>query len=338
MRLLPDNFRFESPGWLWLLALLPVLAFLIGAAGRLSAVRFSSLHLLRRLGVRTRSAAGAAAMSLTFLTLALGIFAMARPQSLRTEEKIEESGVEIFLALDLSLSMSIRDMFIGGERADRLAVAKKVTRDFIRGRRSDRIGFVVFSGRPYLASPLTLDQEWLMQTLARLGFNQIDDMGTAIGSAIATAAKRLTNRDSRSKIIILVTDGANNSGKIGPKDAARLAATLGIKIYTIAIGTDGYHEVPVPTRDGHRVGVRQEFDEETLKEVARLTGGLFFHARDTEAMERIFQEIDRLEKTQLNIRRNTLVNDLYQWPLTGAVACGALALLLRQTVLRRGPV
>ena len=338
MRLLPDNFRFESPGMLWLLALIPLLILLKGAAGRLSAVRFSSTHLLRELGARTRSATGALGFSVTLLTLALGILAMARPQSLRTEEKIEESGVEIFLTLDLSLSMSIEDMFIDNVKSNRLDVAKKVTREFIRGRQSDRIGFVIFAGRPYLASPLTLDQEWLMETLTRIGFNQTKDMGTAIGSAIATSAKRLTNRESKSKIIILVTDGANNSGKIGPRDAAKLAATFGIKIYTIAIGTYGYHQVPMLTPDGRSAGVRQEFDEETLKEVARMTNGRFYHARDTRAMEEIFREIDRLEKTQLNIRRNTIIDELYHWPLLAAVITSIFGVFLHQSLLRRGPV
>lgn len=334
---LPEFFRFESPGWLWLLLLLPVLAVLRARAGKLSAVQFSSAQLLSGLGSPTRRAMGGLTVGLTLLSLACGIVAMARPQQLRTEETIEESGVEIFLSLDLSLSMSIRDMSIGGQKVDRLTVAKKVTRDFIRGRRSDRIGFVVFSGRPYLASPLTLDKDWLMTTLDRIGFNQTQDMGTAIGSSLATASKRLTNRSSKSKIIILVTDGANNSGKISPKDAARLAKTLGIKIYTVAIGTEGYHEVPIPTPRGDYVGVRQEFDEETLKEVASLTNGKFFQARDSRAMENIFREIDQLEKTKLNIHRRTLVDELYHWPLAAAAGLALLAVVLGQTLLRRNP-
>ncbi len=337
MRFLPDNFQFASPHWLWLLLLLPVLAMLRARAARLSAVRFSPVNLLRGLGSRTRQALGGFAVGLTLLSLGFGLLAFARPQLLRTEETIEESGVEIFLSLDLSLSMSIRDMAIGNQKVDRLTVAKKVTRDFIRGRQSDRIGFVVFSGRPYLASPLTLDQDWLMTTLDRIGFNQTKDMGTAIGSSLATAAKRLTSRDSKSKIIILVTDGANNSGKISPQDAAKLAKTLGIKIYTIAIGTDGYHQVPIPTPDGQYVGVRQEFDEETLKEVAQITNGKFFPARDSQALANIFKEIDRLEKTKLNIRRNTLVDELYYYPLTAAAICAFLAVILGQTLLRRNP-
>lgn len=337
MRLLPDHYRFAEPGWFWLLLLLPILALLRSAAGRQSALQFSSLHLLRSAGKKTRSAIGALGLFLTFATLTLGTAALARPQKLRTEEKIEESGVEIFMTLDLSLSMSIQDMRVGGEKVDRLTVAKKVTRDFIRNRPSDRVGFVVFSGRPYLASPLTLDKNWLEETLDKIWFNQTRDMGTAIGSALATAAKRLTNRESRSKIIILITDGANNSGKIGPREAAKLAATLGIRIYTIAIGTHGYHQVPVPTPEGQYVGVRQEFDEETLKEVASTTNGRYYHARDANAMVSIFREIDQLEKTRLNIRRSTLIDELFAYPLWGALSLAGLGLLARQTILRRYP-
>lgn len=338
MRLLPENFRFESPNWLWLLLLVPVLALLQGRAGRLSAVRFSSLHLLHGLGSRTRKALGGLVGSLLFASFAAGVVAIAGPQSLRTEEKVEESGVEIFLALDLSLSMSIKDMIIGNQKVSRLDVAKKVTRDFIRGRRTDRIGFVVFAGRPYLASPLTLDQDWLMMTLERIGFNQTNDMGTAIGSALTVASKRLTNREAKSKIIILVTDGANNSGKVSPQEAAKVAKTLGIKIYTVAIGTEGYHQVPIPSPTGVPIpGVRQEFDEETLKEVAATTNGKFFQARDGAALEKIFTEIDQLEKTRLNIHRNTLIDERFQWPLSVGAACGLLSLLLGQTLLRRNP-
>ncbi|MES2706968.1 MAG: VWA domain-containing protein [Verrucomicrobiota bacterium] len=337
MRLLPENFRFESPNWLWLLVLIPLLALLQGRAGRLSAVRFSSLHLLRGLGSRTRQALGGLVISLLFFSLACGVVAFSGPQSLHTEESVEESGVEIFFALDLSLSMSIRDMVIGSQKVDRLSVAKKVTRDFVRGRRTDRIGFVVFSGRPYLASPLTLDQDWLMTTLDRIGFNQTNDMGTAIGSALVTASKRLKSREAKSKIIILITDGANNSGTVTPVAAAEAAKARDIKIYTVAIGTEGYHEVPIPTPSGERVGVRDQYDEETLKKVAATTGGRFFQARDAAAMEKIFAEIDRLEKTKLNIRKTTIVEPLYQWPLSVGTAGALLSLLLGQTLLRRNP-
>lgn len=341
MPLLPDNFQFEQPGWFWLLLAIPLLAFLHSAAGRQSSVQFGSLHLLAGLGRRTTSALWGFGVFLVFLTIALGVGALARPQKLTTEEKIEESGVEIFFALDLSLSMSIRDMYyeVQGERrmVNRLTVLKNVVKQFIRNRPSDRIGFVVFAGRPYLASPLTLDKNWLEDTLEKIAFNQTSDMGTAIGSAIATASTRLTSRASKSKIIILITDGANNSGKLTPTEAAKYAAQLGIRVYAVAIGTYGHHIVPERTPAGETVGVKQEFDEETLKEVAKITNGRSYHARDSTAMANILTEIDQLEKTKLNVRRSTLIDELYHWPLWGAVVSGALTMLLQQTLLRRYP-
>lgn len=345
MRLLPDNFQFERPEWFLALLVIPVLAFLRSAAGRQSVVQFGSLHLLQSLGRRTSSALWRFGLFLTFLTMILGVAALARPQKLTSEDKVEESGVEIFFALDLSLSMSIRDMYydVAGEGrkiVNRLVVLKNVVRNFIRNRPTDRIGFVVFAGKPYLASPLTLDKNWLEETLEGIAFHQTKDMGTAIGSAIATAATRLTSRESKSKIIIVVTDGANNSGVLQPTEAAKYAATLGIRIHTVAIGTYGHHVVPelanVPG-GGFGADIRQEFDEKTLKEVADITNGRFFHAKDSTAMANIFSEIDRLEKTKLIVHRSTLVEELYHWPLWGAVISGTLILLLHQTLLRRYP-
>ncbi len=332
-----EDFVFAAPHWFWLLALVPLLGWLLGAAGRQASIQFSSLHILKQLGSKTRSAPFVLTLLFSFLTLAAAITALARPQFLQTEEKTEESGVEILLTLDLSLSMSIEDMVLGGKKVNRLTVLKKVARDFIKNRISDRVGLVIFSGRPYLASPLTLDQGWLLDTLDKIWFNQIEEPGTAIGSAIGTAAKRLTGREAKGKTLILVTDGANNQGKILPVQAAEAAATLGIKIYTVAIGTYGYHEVKVPTREGIFPGVRQEFDEETLKKVAEISGGRFYHGRDSGAMESIFKEIDSLEKTKLSVRRQTRVEELFHRPLWVAVVCGFLALLGSHVLFRRYP-
>ena len=255
MRLLPDNFQFEQPLWFWGLALIPVLMLLKSAAGRQSVVQFGSLHLLQTLGRKTTSALGPLGLFLTFITIAAGVSALARPQRVTVEEKPEESGVEIFIALDLSFSMSIKDMFYveDGQRSqvNRLTVAKNVTKKFIRGRTADRIGFVAFAGKPYVASPLTLDTDWLENTLekdinfdllvqgsANKGMISTENMGTAIGSAIAAASSRLAKKRDRdalsgpaniadapaNKIIILITDGANNSGKLQPKVAAEAAA------------------------------------------------------------------------------------------------------------------
>jgi len=371
MRLLPDGFQFEQPHWFWGLLLIPILALLKSAAGKQSVVQFGSLHLLQELGRRTTSALGPFGLFLTFITIAAAVTALARPQVVTVTERPEESGVEIYIALDLSFSMSIRDMYYeeDGRRTqvDRLTVAKNVTRKFIRERKADRLGFVVFSGKPYVASPLTLDTEWLEKTLeddinfhtfdtydptGGRGFQANENMGTAIGSAIASATARLAKKrggtdqtgptniadNPASKVIILITDGANNSGKISPLVAAKEAAERDIRIYTVAIGTHGSHVVPELVERG-AVGeiVRQEYDEKTLKEVAEMSKGRFYHAKDARAMSSIFNEIDQLEKKKVAMRRTTQVDEFYHWPLWGALASALLGIVLHQTLLRRYP-
>ena len=332
--------RFAEPEWFWLLALLPLIALLRGARGTGPAVAFSSLHILRQIARPGRSAVGAVSTSLPFITLALGIAALARPQHVRTIETIDASGVEIFLAIDVSLSMSIEDMTLGGESVNRLTAAKKVTRDFIKGRTSDRIGLVAFAGRPYVPSPLTLDHEWLLSTLAdQVKIGLVED-GTAIGSAIGAAARRLEGRDSsvKSKIIVLLTDGSNNSGNLTPLDAARLAQTFGVRIYTIAVGTEGFHRIPLPDRSGRFLpGVRQEFDIDLMKQIASMTNGMFFRAQDTRALESIFKTIDSMEKTEIKRLTRTEVDELYVWLVAAALVTGVLGAALRLTAFREVP-
>lgn len=332
--------RFAEPHWFWLLAVLPALALFGGARGSGPTVAFSSLHLLRQISRPGLSAIGALSAALPFITLALGITALARPQHVRTIESIDASGVEIFLAIDVSLSMSIEDMTLGSETVNRLSAAKKVTRDFIKGRPSDRIGIVAFAGRPYVPGPLTLDHDWLLDTLGeqvRIGL--VED-GTAIGSAIGAAARRLEGRqsDAKSKIIVLLTDGSNNSGNLTPLDAARLAQTFGVRIYTIAVGTEGMHRIPLPDRSGRFLpGVRQEFDIDLMKKIAEMTNGMFFRAQDTRALESIFKTIDTMEKTEIKRLTRTQVNELFPWLVAATLVTGGLGATLRLTALREIP-
>jgi len=332
--------RFAEPQWFWLLAALPILALIRGARGSGPAVAFSSLHLLRQIARPGRSAIGALSATLPFLTLGLGIAALARPQHVQTIESIDASGVEIFLAIDVSLSMSIEDMTLGSETVNRLSAAKKVTRDFIQGRPSDRIGLVAFAGRPYVPSPLTLDHEWLLNTLRdQVKIGLVED-GTAIGSAIGAAASRLEDRssDAKSKIIVLLTDGSNNSGNLTPLDAARLAQTFGVRIYTIAVGTEGMHRIPLPDRSGRFLpGVRQEFDIDLMKQIAEMTNGMFFRAQDTRALESIFRTIDTMEKTEIKRFTRTEVSELFPFLVAAALVTGGLGATLRLTALRELP-
>ena len=265
---------------------------------------------------------------------------MARPQHVRTRETIDASGIEIFLAIDVSLSMSIEDMTLGNQTVNRLSAAKKVTRDFIQGRRSDRIGIVAFAGRPYVPSPLTLDHDWLLNTLSeQVKIGLVED-GTAIGSAIGAAARRLEGRDTevKSKIIVLITDGSNNSGNLTPLDAARLAQTFGVRIYTIAVGTEGMHRIPLPDRSGRFLpGMRQEFDIDLMKQIAAMTNGMFFRAQDTRALEEIFKTIDTMEKTEIKRQTRTEVDEMFHVLVAAALATGLLGAALRLTAFREVP-
>jgi Ca-activated chloride channel family protein len=225
--------------------------------------------------------------------------------------------------------MLIEDFRIGGVSVNRLTAAKRVMRDFIKGRDNDRVGIVAFAGAPYTPCPLTLDHEWLESNIDRVQTGVMED-GTAIGSGLAAAARRLDQQKVPSKVIILLTDGANNSGKLSPQDAARLAATLGIKIYTIAIGTPGVHMIPLPNGRIITSG-RQEFDEDTLKEVARIGSGQFYMAQNTDALKDIFNTIDQLEKTEIKRRTRIESEEWCHWFAIaglGFAAVGGLAAAL----------
>src|SRR5579883_330784 len=233
------NFQFQYPWLLGLLALLPFYAFLRGRAGKLSALVFSSSEIARSAGAVARAASGRLLFFLRLLAVALCIIALAGPRFANDHTETQASGVDIMLVLDLSWSMMALDMSSPGERLSRFDSASQVLEDFIGKRVSDRLGLIVFSAVPYLASPLTLNHDWLVENLHRLHVGLIRDLGTAIGDATAAGAKRLKDiKDSKSRIIILLTDGDNNRGEIDPVPAAQLAAALGAKIYTIGIGIE----------------------------------------------------------------------------------------------------
>jgi Ca-activated chloride channel family protein len=240
---------------------------------------------------------------------------MARPVWRNEYHSKTASGIDIAIAFDVSLSMSIDDFRTPDGRAlQRIDAAKAVVHNFIESRPDDRIGMVIYSGRPYSVSPITLDHDWLLSSFKQVNLNILKEMGTAIGSAIAAASSRLDSRDAKSKIIILCTDGASNSGKISPIEAAENAKTLGIKIYTIAIGTE---EGRVDSNIQRFA--RQEFDLPTLRKIAAITGGEHYWAQNVAELEDTFKSIDRLEKSESVSR--TVVEDLelYPWFLGVAV-------------------
>ena len=320
-----EHFRFAQPGWLLLLVPAFLLLALRRGRGSEAAVVFPNLSMLVSLGRRVRNLAWSLALPLAFVALFCAIVAMARPVWRNEYQSRSASGIDIILAFDVSLSMEIDDFVDQGRRVQRIEVAKKVVEDFINRRPEDRIGLVAFAGRPRDASPITLDHQWLKDSLNGLRLTREGEMGTiaesgtAIGSALSAAAVRLEARDAKSKIIVLTTDGASNSGKISPLEAAEHAKTLGIKIYTVAIGTTG-------GRVSHDV-MRfpyQEFDLPTLRKIATLTGAEHYWAQDLAALKKTFTTIDSLEKT--DAKSLTVIDDteLFPW-FVGVTLLAALA-------------
>lgn len=315
-----EHFRFAHPGWLLLLLPAFLLVFLRRGRGADAAVMFPNLSVLVSLGARVRRTAGGIGLPLAFLALFLSIIAMARPVWRNEFQNRTASGIDIMIAFDVSLSMDIDDFIDRGERVRRIDVAKAVVDDFISRRPDDRIGLVAFAGRPRDASPVTLDHKWLRSALNELRLNDqfnngtIKEQGTAIGSALAAAASRLDARDAKSKIIVLITDGASNSGKISPVEAAEQAAKLGIKIYTIAIGTKEGRVDRSIMRFPY-----QEFDIPTLRKIASLTGAEHYWAQNLESLKNTFTTIDRLEKTES--KTQTVIDDkeLFPWFLSLAL-------------------
>jgi Ca-activated chloride channel family protein len=331
------SLSFANPWLLTLLLLLPVMAFLKGARGAAPAVIFSSLAPMRLLGRARRSRAGGLLLALLLAALGSFIVALARPQAGRTLSHVEASGIDIMLALDVSRSMLAEDFTIGNERANRLDAVKKVTEDFIKGRPNDRIGIVAFAGKPYLVSPLTLDHDWLLQNLERIKIGLVED-GTAIGSAIASASNRLKEREAKSKIVVLLTDGDNNAGKISPATAAEAAKALGIKVYTICAGTQGYVPMPVQTPLGRVYqNVVMKVDEEALRQIAQTTDAQFFRATDSKSLGEIFEAIDKLERTKMELSQYKEYRELFPWLVAIGGTLLGLHLALGQTIWRRLP-
>jgi Ca-activated chloride channel family protein len=315
-----------------------VIAILRARRGPRAAVRYASTDLVREVGRTTRSRFGRLLPYLRLPALGLMIIALARPQTSLARSSVKASGVDIMLALDVSGSMASLDLTLDGQPADRLSVVKSVVAKFIDQRPNDRIGMIAFAGAPYLVSPLTLDHDWLERNLTRVELGTIED-GTAIGSALTSAVNRLRTSDAHTKLIVLLTDGVNNSGKVQPLLAAEAAAALGIKVYTIGVGTEGEAPMPVTDEQGHRhiVMTAADVDEKTLGAIATKTGGEFFRATDTESLQHVYAKIDTLEKTTREVSHYKHHDDRFAWALLPGLALLAAELALAMTWLRRVP-
>jgi Ca-activated chloride channel homolog len=321
---------FASPYVLLLLLLIPIW-WLWRRGRRAPAIVFSRADVLargRRGGAFTRRLLGA----LRILLLAGLIVALARPRSGAHTENVDSEGINIVIAIDLSSSMLSEDF----QPQNRLEVAKDKVKQFILSRHSDRIGLVAFAGEALTQVPLTVDYPVLLAAVDNLQAGQLED-GTAIGTAIATAANRLRSAPGHSRVLILLTDGENNRGAIDPRTAAQAAAAIGVKIYTIGAGTIGM--APVPVGRG-LMGMRYEYrpveiDEGLLRDVATSTGGRYFRAIDAAALQRIYQQIDQLEQEPVRAHTYVRYTEEYRWPLAVALLAIALEALLS---VWRGPL
>jgi Ca-activated chloride channel homolog len=343
------QFEFQYPWVLALLSLLPVYALLRGKSGKWSALTFSSAEIVRGAGARMRTAAGRLQAFLRLLAVGLGIVALAGPRLADYHVVTDTPGIDIFLVLDVSWSMMAVDMGEPQEKLSRFAIASGVLRDFIQKRPDDRVGLIAFSGKPYLVSPLTLNHDWLIENLQRLHIGIIRDLGTAIGDAVAVAAKRLhAVPNGKSRIMILLTDGDNNLGEVNPMAAAQLAAALGIKIYTIGIGVEKPCNMPEfdPQTGQFRLDANgniipslllQPANFSVLGQMASLSGGQFYRATSQGQLQNIYDQINRLEKSRITRRRFADYHPLFQWPLLTALAVLALELILANTRFRRVP-
>ncbi len=329
---------FAQPHFLWLLLLLPLIAWLRGRKGQTSAVSFPSTNIAKMVGAKPKSKMGNLLVTLSLLALGLLIVAMARPQLGKGHAEVEASGIDIMLAIDVSSSMEALDFQVDGKRVNRLEAVKDTVAKFIKERPNDRIGLVAFAGRPYLVSPLTHDHEWLETRLKSIDIGQVEG-GTAIGSAIASSSNHLNSSDAKSRINILLTDGNNNAGKVSPMTAAEVAETLGIKIYTIGAGTRGQAPIPVQDVFGRRSlrMAKVDIDEKALTEVASLTGGLYFRATDTSSLGNIYQEIDKLEATTRKLKKYEEVDDLFAYAAIPGTLILLLSIILGNTVYRELP-
>ncbi len=332
------GFEFADPWFLLLLLLIPGIAIIKGKWHGSAAIGYSSTSLLRKLGNRRGGRGGWFAHLLLYLALGSLAVAMARPRNGKSFTSVHPSGVDILLALDVSRSMLAEDFTIGGERVSRVAAVRHVTESFIANRPNDRLGLMGFAGQPYLVSPLTLDHEWLLENLERVKIGLVED-GTAIGSAIASGTRRLKDRESKSRILIVLTDGENNSGKVSPLTAAQAAAALGVKVYTIGAGTRGTAPYPFQDQFGrvHYQRIRVNIDEDTLRKIAEMTGGVYFRATGSKSLEEIYREIDKLEKTEIEVSLYREYKELFNWFLTSGFALLGLSMTLEQTLWRRLP-
>ncbi|MGD0581632.1 MAG: VWA domain-containing protein [Bacteroidales bacterium] len=325
------TFVFASPGFLYLLLILPaMIAFYILKQHKASpALRVPGLAPFEKAGTTFRHWLRHLLFAFRTAVVTLLILILARPQSTNNYQDVSTEGIDIVLALDISGSMLARDF-----SPDRLEASKNVATEFISGRPYDRIGLVVFSGVSFTQCPITTDHAVLVNLLREIKSGMIED-GTAIGEGLATAVNRLKNSEAKSKVIILLTDGVNNRGIVAPATAAEIAKTFGVRVYTIGVGTTGVAPYPVQTPYGIQYqDMKAEIDEGILKQIAEMTDGKYFRATDNDKLQQVYKEIDMLEKSKIDVRQYKVRDEKFLLPAIIAFALLVLEIVLRNTIMK----
>ncbi len=328
------NIILANPQFLWLLLLLPILLWLqhLITQKRKGTFNVSTTEGLQNIGSSWKTkliSLPTILNSIAYLFLALAI---ARPQQTNVSENIESEGIDIVLSMDISGSMLAEDF-----KPNRLEAAKNTAIEFVKNRKTDRIGVVIFAGESFTLSPITIDENVVLEQISNIKRGMVEE-GTAIGMGLATAVDRLRDAKGKSRVVILMTDGVNNSGIIDPQTALEIAKALNVKVYTIGVGTIGEALYPVPTPFGEQKQmVPVQIDEDLLKKIAAETGGKYFRATNNKSLQKIYNEIDALEKTKIEVSSFKEYKDLF-FPLAViALAAIVLATLLRYTLLSRFP-
>ena len=326
-----ENIEFANPKLLWLLLLVPlsIIWYILRHKKQEAAVNFSDLKGMVKLPKTWKAYLRHLLFALKMAALALLIVALARPQSPSTNSTSNIEGIDIVMAMDVSGSMLARDL-----KPDRLTAAKNVASDFVKGRPGDRMGLVIFSGETFTQVPLTTDHGVMLNMLAEMKNGLIED-GTAIGDGLATAISRLKDSEAISKVVILLTDGMNNAGSVDPYTAAEIAKLYGIRVYTIGVGTYGTAPYPVQTMFGTQMQqIKVEIDEKLLTTIANSTGGKYFRANNNQKLDEIYQEIDKLERSKIEVTEFRRLHEEFYPLVAWAIALLLLEFLLRKTIFR----
>ncbi|MCU0462468.1 MAG: VWA domain-containing protein [Bacteroidales bacterium] len=322
---------FANPAYLWLLLLVPgmIAFYILRQQKTFASLQMPGLKPFENSGSTFRNYLRHILFALRAAGIALLIIIIARPQTTDKFQNTTTEGIDIIMALDISGSMLARDF-----KPDRLEASKNVATEFISGRPYDRLGLVVFSGESFTQCPLTTDHAILVNLMRELQSGMIED-GTAIGNGLATAVNRIKDSEAKSKVIILLTDGVNNRGEIAPATAADIAKTYGIRVYTIGVGSQGMAPYPVQTPYGIQYqNMPVEIDEPILKEIASKTGGKYFRATDNDKLIQVYAEIDKMEKSKIDVRQFTRKEEKYLIPAIIAFALLAFEILARLTIYK----